>query len=112
MYQLQSPLDFAPTLHNYGFALAGVAQYALYLLNRLYRPNSTVNQLKALATYVITETAGQDGKVGGRVQLATISPGDGCKELKPEDVDEIVKHNDNRSKALQDSFYADAIKKA
>jgi 20S proteasome alpha/beta subunit len=110
MYQLVSAFDFAPSLHNYGFALAGVAQYGLYLLNRLYRPNSTVNQLKALAAYVITETAGQDGKVGGRVQMATITAAQGCVELKPEEVNEIVNNNDNRSKALQDSFYADATK--
>ncbi len=31
-----SQLEFAPMLHDYGFALQGVAQYALYLLNRLY----------------------------------------------------------------------------
>lgn len=32
IYQLISQVDFAPMLHNYGFALTGVAQYALYIL--------------------------------------------------------------------------------
>jgi hypothetical protein len=31
--QIASASDFAPALHDYGFAVAGVAQYALNLLN-------------------------------------------------------------------------------
>ena len=64
--QVISVLDFPPTLHEYGFALSGIAQYALYLLNRLYEPDRSLKDLLALAVYVITETASQDGKVGGR----------------------------------------------
>lgn len=105
MFQLISQADFAPMLHNYGFALSGVAQYALYLLNRLYRRDATVAQLKALAAYVITETATQDGKVGGRVQMAIVTPQQGAKELTPEEVDKILEHNHGKNKALQDSFY-------
>ena len=105
MYSLISPIDFAPALHNYGFSLLGVAQYALYLLNRLYQPNSTVEQLRSLAAYVITETASQDGKVGGPVRMATIVPSTGCKELSPAEVDTIVQENQRRSEALKDSFF-------
>jgi len=104
IFQLISQADFAPMLHNYGFALAGVAQYALYLLNRLYESDCKVEILTALAAYVITETASQDGKVGGRIQMAIITPVDGCKELKPEEIDEILEHNKRRSKTLKDSF--------
>jgi 20S proteasome alpha/beta subunit len=105
IFQLISQADFAPMLHNYGFALSGVAQYGLYLLNRLYESDSTVDQLTALAAYVITETASQDGKVGGRVQMATITPSNGCRELDPDEVAKIVEHNQRRSKALKDSFF-------
>ena len=105
MYSLISQMDFAPALHNYGFALVGVAQYALYLLNRLYQPNSTVEQLRSLAAYVITETASQDGKVGGPVRMATILPGAGCNELSPTEVDVILKENQRRSEGLKDSFF-------
>lgn len=101
IFQLISQADFAPMLHNYGFAIQGVAQYALYLLNRLYQRDSTVEQLKALAVYVITETASQDGKVGGRVQMATITAGGGCKELTAEEVEAIVSQNQRRSEALK-----------
>ncbi len=105
IYQLMSTFDFSPMLHNYGFAVAGVAQYALYLLNRLYQPNRGVSELAALAVYTITETASQDGKVGGPVQVITIRPEEGASQLSPEQVQEIQEHNEQRSKALRDSFY-------
>lgn len=104
-YRLQSNFDFAPMLHNYGFSTAGVPQYALYLLNRLYRGDSTVEQLKSLSAYVITETASQDGKVGGPVQMAIMTPGEGCRELQRSEVDEVIAHNVRRSESLKASFY-------
>ena len=33
IYQIGSATDFSPMLHDYGWAVSGVAQYALYLLN-------------------------------------------------------------------------------
>lgn len=92
-------------LHDYGFAVAGVAQYALYLLNRLYEPDRTVQELTALAVYVITETASQDGKVGGPVNVVTITPDEGCSALDPTAVSAIMTANESRSRALRDSFY-------
>jgi 20S proteasome alpha/beta subunit len=106
IYQLQSGWDFAPNLHEYGFALAGVPQYALYLLNRLYEPNRTLQELIPLAVYAITETASQDGKVGGPVRVITITPADGCKELDTAGVDSIQAANAKRSTALKRSFYS------
>src|SRR5579884_3424778 len=105
MYSLPSQADFPPLLHNYGFAVQGVAQYALYLLNRLYEPDRSVEELTALAVYVITETASQDGKVGGPVNVITISPAEGCKALAAEAVAQIQAGNESRSRALRDSFY-------
>ena len=106
IYTVASQLDFSPMLHNYGFAVQGVAQYGLYLLNRLYQPNRSVNELAALAVYTITETASQDGKVGGPVHVITIKPGqDGASALTPSDVQGIQEQNEVRSTALRDSFY-------
>jgi len=104
IFQLISQFDFAPMLHNYGFAISGIAQYALYLLNRLYENDLSIEQLKALAAYVITETASQDGKVGGRVQMATISPEGGCIELSPQEVDEVANRNQGLNKSLRELF--------
>ena len=64
IFRMSSSLDFAPMLHNYGFGIDGVAQYALYLVNRIYDPDAVIEDLKHLAAYLITETASQDGKVG------------------------------------------------
>lgn len=106
MYQLASQFAFAAMLSNHGFALQGIAQYALYLLNRLYQPDRTVEELTALAVYVLTETASQDGKVGGPVKVITARPDEtGCQELGEEIIAQVIADNEARSKALRDSFY-------
>ncbi|HEX6395749.1 MAG TPA: hypothetical protein VFZ97_20140 [Acidimicrobiales bacterium] len=101
LYSLGSQLDFSPMLHDYGFAVQGVAQYALYLLNRLYEPGRTVQEMTALAAYVITETASQDGKVGGPVNLVTISEQNGCVHLSAQEVENIIRSNEARSRGLK-----------
>jgi hypothetical protein len=104
MYSLVSSYDFSPNLHDFGFALAGVAQYALYLLNRLYTTDMTIGGLKHLAAYVITETAAQDGKVGGAVQMGVIPPDNNAYMLGNEEIDYILKKNEERSKELKEIF--------
>ena len=106
LFGLGSLFDFAPMLHDYGFAVQGVAQYALYLLNRLYESDRTIQELTSLAVYTITETASQDGKVGGPVSVITIDPGkNGCQVMTPEEVQKVYEVNNLRSRALRDSFY-------
>jgi len=111
VYQLAAEFDFAPMRSSHGFALQGVPQYALYLLNRLYAIGSSSGELKALAAYVITETASQDGKVGGPVQMAMVRVGGGCDILTEEQVDEVIGSNVERSEKLRASFFADGSKK-
>jgi hypothetical protein len=103
IYRMSSSLDFAPMLHNYGFGIDGVAQYALYLVNRLYDPACVREDLQCLAAYLIAETASQDGKVGGAIQMATITARD-AQILNVSTVAEISVANRKRSKALKDSF--------
>jgi len=106
LFSMVNLMDFSPMLHNYGFAVQGIAQYALYLLNRLYESDRTIIELTPLAVYVITETASQDGKVGGPVNVITIRPGgEGCQFLEEETVKGIQDDNLSRSKVLRDSFY-------
>ena len=105
IYQLSSGFNFAPMIHDYGFAVAGVPTYALYLLNRLYQPDRKAeDELAPLAVYAISETASQDGKVGGPIRVVIVCP-TGSKELTEKDVDNIVKRNLTRTTALRDSFY-------
>src|SRR5262249_8146045 len=87
------------------FALAGVPNYAIYLLDRLFEPQRPIQDLVDLAAYLITETATQDGKVGGPVQLITITPLDGCVALDADTIGQIVRRNDVRRRAWRDSFY-------
>lgn len=105
LYSLQSFANFAPFLHDYGFALNGILQYALYLLNRLYDAQESIRDLSALAVYTITETASQDGKVGGPVQLITITEANGCQVVDEETVIEIIEQNELRSQGLKDLFF-------
>jgi len=106
LFGLGNLFDFSPMLHDYGFAVQGVAQYALYLLNRLYEADRTIQELTSLAVYTITETASQDGKVGGPVSVVTIDPGrTGCQVMDPEEVQKVYEENNLRSRALRDSFY-------
>lgn len=109
IFRLSSSLDFAPTMHNYGFGIDGIAQYALYLVNRLYDPVATIDDLQYLAAYVITETASQDGKVGGPIQLATIGVGM-PQVLDAGAVEQIVLANEERSRALKTSFLTNQYK--
>jgi 20S proteasome alpha/beta subunit len=104
LYSMMSNVDFAPNLHTYGFALAGVASYALYLLNRLYGPDMSIKTLKRLAAYVITETATQDGKVGGPVQLGIVIPNGKPNMLTKDEVDKINEENGGKSSSLKDLF--------
>lgn len=104
IYSLNSANNFAPAYHDYGYALNGVAQYALYLLNRLYVPDMTVDCLTHLGAYVISETASQDGKVGGPVRIITISPEDGCLQLDPQHINDILSTNEARTEDLKTLF--------
>ncbi|MDA8301939.1 MAG: hypothetical protein M0005_10435 [Actinomycetota bacterium] len=109
LFQLASQFDFAPMVVNHGFAVAGVAQYALYLLNRLYEKNRSLADLTALAVYVITETASQDGKVGGPVRVVVLRPQANAEMLSPDKVARIEAENASRARILRDSFYRQEV---
>ena len=104
MYSMVSNFDFSPNLHDFGFAVGGVGQYAVYLLNRLYSVDMDVESLKHLSAYVVTETATQDGKVGGPVQIAVTIPKGQAYMLSKDEVDSIVAKNQKRSEGLKDMF--------
>ena len=90
LYNLISQLEFVPSLSNYGFTVIGVPQYAIYLLNRLYSKDMTLRSAIELAAYCISETATQDGKVGGAVQIAEITTKNGFKAYTKEEVEGIT----------------------
>lgn len=105
MYLLVSSMDFAPQLFTNGHALAGIPQYAIYLLHRLYSPDMTRQNLVSLAAYVISETATQDPKVGGPIRMAEIAPDTGYREIEQEVITEVIERNNEQNKRLKDFFF-------
>jgi len=107
MFTLHSSYHFAPCTNTMGFAALGITPLATYLLNRLYTKD--IIKLKAaieLASFCIVETASQDGKVGGNLQLATFSNIDDFNLLGNEDVNVIIDKCSEFRKNLQNPFYA------
>jgi 20S proteasome alpha/beta subunit len=106
IYSLNSSMNFAPLLFNTGMCLSGVLQYAIYLLNRLFSQEMDIEDALALAAYVITETATQDGKVGGPLQLMSLKDGGIVAELTADKILEIVNENTERSSKLKELFFS------
>lgn len=105
LFTLISQLGFVPSLSNYGFAIIGVPQYAIYLLNRLYSKDMPLRSAVELAAYCISETATQDGKVGGAIQIAEITPRNGFKKYAEEEVENITEENKKQSQSLRGLFF-------
>jgi len=101
---LNSALDFTPQL-CVAKMLAGVPQYATYLMHRLYNPQMKLVNVRALAVYLITETATQDPKVGGPVRMAEISLEKGYQELSENLIQSIIKKNDEQNIKLREFFF-------
>ncbi len=107
IWLLSSQLDFAPQLCPSGYMLAGIPQYAIYLLHRMFNRKMAVTQLSALAAYLITETATQDPKVGGPVRIAQITKERPYQELDAQAVETMIKRNDARNARLRSFFSED-----
>lgn len=105
IYLLNSQIDFAPQLCPTGFMIAGIPQYAIYLLHRLYDRQMGLKSLQALAAYLITETATQDPKVGGPIRMAEITVIGGWRELDDGAIDAVIKANEEQSRRLREFFF-------
>ncbi|MHA1398371.1 MAG: hypothetical protein ACTSSF_11825 [Candidatus Heimdallarchaeaceae archaeon] len=104
MYILNSHHFFAPELSTLNFAAIGVVPLAVYLLNRLHDPRAKVDSLKLLAAYCIMETASQDGKVGGPIQMLVLSPNK-VEEVPNEEIDALAQEASKHNEMLRKAFY-------
>lgn len=104
IYMLVSQTNFAPQLFGHMPCLTGVPQYAVYLAHRYYDPSISVEQAKALAEYLIAETASQDPKVGGPIRIAEINVATGYRELTKEEVEQIHSANEELNQNLRQFF--------
>lgn len=89
IYTLVSQLGFAPSLHRYGFACAGIPTFATYILNRRYDRSATADVLAGLVAFAIDETASQDQRVGGPIRVTTITP-DGTKSFSDDEIKSLL----------------------
>lgn len=104
IYAMPSPMDFAPQLFKTGIAISGIPQYAIYLTLRLYSKDMPLEAAKRLASYVITETATQDGKVGGPIQMMELKPNNSIKEIDLQELKRIDKQNETVNLKLKKLF--------
>lgn len=103
IYLLNSQMNFAPQLFSIP-CLSGVPQYAVYLVHRYYDPSISLEKAKALAEYLISETASQDPKVGGPIRIAEVTPDNGYRELTEEEVRKINDANKELNLQLREFF--------
>lgn len=106
IFQLYSSLDFAPMTIQDGFAVSGVSQFALYLLNRLYVQDRPIRQVMPLAVLALTETASQEARVGGPLTVTLITPEPGCQNISSTTVAKVACENNMKIESLRQSFYA------
>ncbi len=104
IYMMLNQLDFVPLPSPSGFHFGGVVNYAVYLAHRFYRRGMSIANLTRLAEYLIYETSTQDPKVGGEIDIATISASEGYRELTREEVNHLRGDNDALSVQLRNSF--------
>jgi hypothetical protein len=104
IYLLVSQTNFAPQLFGHMPCMTGVPQYAVYLAHRYYDPSISIEQAKALAEYLIAETASQDPKVGGPIRIAEITIDKGYRELTKGEVEQIHSANEELNQKLRQFF--------
>jgi hypothetical protein len=99
---LNSQTNFAPGLAP-EMMMAGVPQYAVYLFHRYYDRNITLDRARALAEYLIAETASQDPKVGGPIRIAEVTPGL-YRQLTDDEVNAVSAQNAALNQHLRSFF--------
>lgn len=102
MYIFNSQANFAPQLCG-NTMMAGVPQYAVYLMHRYYNDHITLAKAQALAEYLIVETASQDPKVGGPIKVGIVKPR-GYEALTKSQVETIHKKNESLNRRLRKFF--------
>ena len=107
VYILDSQSNFAPQLFGDNACMIGVPQYAVYLANRYYTVGCSRQRAIALAHYLISETASQDPKVGGPIQMLEIKPITGYEPISSEDIDAVAEDNRLLNTRLREFFVSD-----
>ncbi len=103
LIQLQSFDNFAPTPVARPYAMLGVATYAQYLFQRMWRDDFAAHEAIRLAAFLICETGRLDPKVGTTPDVMVLGE-TGVRQMPREEISAIVNENDNRVAAFAQSF--------
>jgi 20S proteasome alpha/beta subunit len=74
-------------------------------MHRFYDPDMEVSNLIKLAAFMINETATQDPKVGGPLQICTITEREGVRRLTRSEVEETSRRNDEKIRDIKSFFF-------
>ena len=110
IFVMASDQNFAPMLMGAYPAMTGIPQYAIYLSHRYYDPSISAERARSLAEYLISETASQETKVGGRIRMAEITPQNGYRELSEDEVRSLNQENAALNQRLRQFFLAGETK--
>lgn len=100
IYNLFSFDNFVPRKSTTGHSCLGITYLAQYLLNSFYQSDITVEHAAELAAFCIIETATQDGKVGGDLQIAKFSLKDDFHEFTQQEIKDVQ----NKCKELKEKM--------
>lgn len=105
IYTQNSTDNFVPRKSPTGFECIGIPIIANYLLNRLYDPEITIKHAAELATFCIKETSSQDNRVGGPIQLASLSHSKQYAEFSRDEINKIENKCDQFRLLQKGNFY-------
>lgn len=91
----ESP-DFQERQYPDGDLLAAQWHISRFLINKLFYPEMSVEQLSELAIFLLVETSVSEQTVGGPLQVATVTLGQGFQRLHEKDINEILRCSQRR----------------
>lgn len=93
IHLVPSPQHFALHTMGTGYAVIGLGLLGQYWLSRTYVADMSVGDASDLAEFVIGEAATQEGKIGGSVSLAQVTPASGWSMMDPKDLTQLARVN-------------------
>jgi len=82
IYSIESPLNFAPALHPYGYACRGIFPLATFIIDEKYQEDMSVDDLCDLVESTISRVAQTDPRIGLPARIALITPVEGARTIR------------------------------
>jgi len=82
IYSIESPLNFAPALHPYGYACRGIFPLATFIMDEKYQEDMSIDDLCNLVESTISRVAQTDPRIGLPVRIAVITPMEGARIVR------------------------------